>query len=202
MTKRTFSISLLLLTFVMTMAAQDIQLPKPKTTGGMPLMEALSQRQSNRDFSEKELSNQTLSNLLWAAWGYNRPDKRTAPSSRNKQELELYVVMKNGSYLYDAKNNLLKQVSNQDNRKAAGMQPFVSVAPVNIIYVSDKSKGSDLESSHTNSGFISQNIYLFCASEGLITVVRGMFDAKALTTALSLNENQVPILAQTVGYKK
>lgn len=202
MTKRTFSISLLLLAFVMTMAAQDIQLPKPKTTGGMPLMEALSNRQSNRDFSDKELDNQTSSNLLWAAWGYNRADKRTAPSSRNKQELELYVVMKSGSYLYDAKNNLLKQVSNQDNRKAAGMQPFVAVAPVNIIFVADKSKGSDLESSHTNSGFISQNIYLFCASEGLNTVVRGMFDAKALTTALSLNENQVPILAQTVGYKK
>lgn len=179
--------------------AQDIQLPQPVKTGGMPLMEALNKRSSHREFSSEEIDNQTLSNLLWAAWGYNRNDRRTAPSSQNKQEMDLYVVKKSGAYLYDAKANKLIQVSNQDLRKSMGKQDFVGTAPLNIIFVANKSKGG---APATDSGFISQNIYLFCASEGLGTVVRGWFDAKEVSKALGLKDNQEVILTQTVGKKK
>lgn len=184
---------------MITLSAQDIELPQPIRTGGMPLMEALNNRSSCREFSTEEIDMQTLSNLLWAAWGYNRPDKRTAPSSMNKQELSLYVVMKSGAYLYDAKANKLIQVNNQDVRMATAKQDYVKDAPINIVFVSDKTKDGD---SKTNSGFISQNIYLFCASEGLGTVVRGYFDANEVSKALNLKETQVPVLCQTVGKKK
>lgn len=190
------------LSFLGSVAAQDIILPKPKTSGGMPLMNALSNRSSTREYNPADIDKQMLSNLLWAAWGYNRGDKRTAPSSRNLQELELYIVKKTGVYIYDAQKNILKQISNQDVRSATGKQEFVTIAPVNIVYVADQSKGSSLDDSHANCGFISQNIYLFCASEGLGTVVRGYFDAKELSRVLYLKENQVPVLTQTVGYKK
>lgn len=181
------------------LSAQDITLPKPVKAGGMPLMEALNKRSSSREFSSAELDHQTLSNMLWAAWGYNREDKRTAPSANNKQELSLYVVLKSGAYLYDAKGNKLVQVVKGDVRKQMGKQDFVATAPVNIVIVEDKSKQG---SGAINSGFISQNIYLFCASENLATVVRGWFDANEVAAALKLKENQLPILTQTVGKKK
>ncbi|MDL2289989.1 SagB/ThcOx family dehydrogenase [Paludibacteraceae bacterium OttesenSCG-928-F17] len=183
----------------LNVSAQDIQLPQPQKTGGMPLMEALNKRSSSRNFKADELDNQTLSNLLWAAWGYNRNDKRTAPSSQNKQEMDLYVVMKKGAYLYDAKNNKLVQVSSQDLRKETGSQDFVAIAPVNVVFVANKDKGG---APKTDSGFISQNIYLFCASEGLGTVVRGWFEAETVSKALKLKANQEVVLTQTVGKLK
>lgn len=195
--RTTFIIIGLLL--ALNISAQDIQLPKPVKTGGMPLMEALNKRASHREFSNEEIDNQTLSNLLWAAWGFNRADKRTVPTSQNKQEMDLYVVKKSGAYLYDARANKLIQVTNKDVRKSMGGQDFVGTAPLNIIMVADKTKGGDPK---TNSGFISQNIYLFCASEDLGTVVRGWFDAKEVSKALELKENQQVILTQTVGKKK
>src|SRR5574344_3021277 len=96
--------------------AQDINLPQPVRTGGMPLMEALNNRESARSFIDKPIDLQTLSDLLWAAWGFNREDKRTAPSSRNRQEIDVYVSLQKGLYLYDAKNNVLKQISKEDIR--------------------------------------------------------------------------------------
>ena len=180
-------------------SAQDITLPKPVTTGGMPLMEALSKRSSSREFSTAELDNQTLSNLLWAAWGFNRSDKRTAPSANDKQELSLYVVLKSGAYLYDAKANKLIQKVKGDVRKQMGKQDFVATAPVNIVFVEDKSKQG---AGATDCGFISQNIYLFCASENLSTVVRGWFEAEVVKNALKLEGNMQPILTQTIGKKK
>jgi nitroreductase len=185
--------------FVNNLSAQDIVLPEPVKTGGMPLMEALSKRSTCREFSAEDIDHQTLSNLLWAAWGYNRPDKRTAPSARNKQELDLYVTLRSGAYRYDALANKLIQVTKEDVRKEMGKQDFVGEAPVNIIFVEDKTKEG---SAVVNSGFISQNIYLFCASADLGTVVRGFFDAEAVSKALRLNETQVPVLTQTVGKKK
>lgn len=185
--------------FLLQLSAQDLVLPTPIKTGGMPLMEALNNRSSCREFSSEDLNMQTLSNLLWAAWGYNREDKRTAPSSMNKQEMHLYVALKSGAYRYDAKEHKLIQVSKLDVRKNMGKQDFVGVAPVNIVFVSDKTKDGD---SKTNSGFISQNIYLFCASEGLCTVVRGYYDADEVTKALNLSSDFVPVLTQTVGKKK
>jgi Nitroreductase family. len=180
-------------------SAQDINLPQPVKTGGMPLMEALSKRETTREFSQEPLSNQMLSNLLWAAWGFNRGDKRTAPSSQDKQELDLYVAIKSGAYKYDAKANKLVLVNKEDVRNKMGKQDFVATAPLNIIYVADKSKKG---APQTNSGFIAQNVYLFCASENLATVVRGWFDAQQVKEALKLGDNFEPVLTQTVGKKK
>ncbi|MDR0575453.1 MAG: SagB/ThcOx family dehydrogenase [Tannerella sp.] len=190
---------LLGLLFITNISAQDIVLPKPVTTGGMPLMEALSKRSSSREFSAREIDNQTLSNMLWAAFGYNREGMRTAPSANNKQEIELYVVMKSGAYRYDAAANKLILANEGDFRKKMGKQDFVGEAPVNIAYVADKTKGGVPEA---DCGFIAQNVYLFCASENLATVVRGYFDGAEVSEALHLNENQKTILVQTVGKRK
>lgn len=187
------------LCLALSVSAQDIALPKPVTSGGMPLMEALSKRSSSREFSTADLDRQTLSNLLWAAWGFNRSDKRTAPSANDKQEISLYVVLKSGAYLYDAKANKLIQKVKGDVRQHIGKQDFVATAPVNIVFVEDKSKQG---AGATDCGFISQNIYLFCASEDLATVVRGWFDAKVVKETLKLEEQMQPILTQTVGKKK
>lgn len=197
--KKIIFIPILVLFCILSTSAQDIVLPKPVKTGGMPLMDALSKRQTIREFSSADIDNQMLSNLLWAAWGYNRDDKRTAPSSMNYQELDLYVVKKSGAYLYDARNNKLIQISNKDLRKETGSQAFVAIAPINIVFVSDQTKGGG--ASAVNSGFISQNIYLFCASEDLATVVRGGFDSKTLNKVLNLKQTQVPVLTQTIGKK-
>ena len=183
---------------VFNLSAQDIVLPKPVITGGMPLMEALSKRSTHRDFSTAEIDNQTLSNLLWAAWGFNREDKRTAPSGNNKQEIDLYVVLKSGAYLYDAHVNKLIQIHSEDVRTLVGKQDFVWTAPVNIVMVADKTKGDG----GATAAYISQNIYLFCASEGLGTVARGWFDADDIRKALKLKDTQAPVLTQTVGKKK
>lgn len=197
---------LILLSFIMafgcTMNAQEIKLPAPNRTGGKPLMESLSQRKSTRSFSDKELSKQQLSDLLWAANGFNRDDKRTAPTANNRQELELYVVLKDGIYFYNAKEHKLTLVNKGDYRKNAGMQEFVAQAPLNILFVSDSEKASSSNYSYTNCGFISQNIYLYCASEGLGTVVRGSFDKKVLHDLLKLPATQEVLLSQTVGYEK
>ena len=185
-----------------TLIAQDIQLPTPGKKGGKPLMQALSERKSTREFEEKELPNDVLSDLLWAANGFNREDKRTAPTANNKQELELYVVLKNGIYFYNAREHKLSLVKKGDYRKSAGPQAFVANAPVNILFVSDSGKASSKNYAYTNCGFISQNIYLYCASQGLGTVVRGSFDKKVLEELLQLPSGQEVLLAQTVGYPK
>ena len=195
---RTFFIAIGLL-FFMSMQAQDITLPQPVKTGGMPLMDALSQRSSSREFSPEKLDNQTLSNLLWAAWGYNREDKRTAPTASDKQEIDLYVCMESGVYQYDARANKLIFVVKDDMRAATGKQEYVGTAPLNIVFVADKTKGG---APNTDSGFISQNIYLFCTSEGLATVVRAWYDADVIKKALKLKDTQEVVLAQTVGKKK
>lgn len=187
--------------------AQDIDLPKPETKGGMPLNEALSQRKSLREYSDRELTPQELSNLLWAANGITREDgRRTAPTARNAQEIELYIIMKSGVYLYQ--DSKLKLVLNEDIRKMAGSQPFTHKAPVNIVYVIDYSKQWDtaLETKRqygaVDSGFIGQNIYLHCAATGMATVFRGMIDGKALHKKLNLPENKEVLYGQTVGFPK
>jgi SagB-type dehydrogenase family enzyme len=185
--------------------AQDIiDLPAVEKTGGMPLMQALNERHSIRSFTKDPLPEQVLSNLLWAAWGYNRPDKqkRTAPSSMNKQEMSIYCALESGLYLYNADEHRLELIKNEDLRGKTGNQPFVGSAPLNLIYVADTKKQSTETSSYANTGFISQNVYLFCASEGLGTVVRGWFDNKKLHKAMGLDEKQKIILCQTVGYPK
>lgn len=181
-----------------------IPLPEPRREGGMPLMEALDKRQSTREYSSKEIPEQELSDLLWAAWGYNRSGqkKRTAPSSNNKQEISVYLAKKDGLYLYDAELNGLFKISDADIRKETGKQAFAAEAPLNLIFVADTKLQSSTTSSFANTGFISQNVYLYCASAGLGTVIRGWFDEKTLHPAMGLNKDQDIILCQTVGYPK
>lgn len=187
-----------------------IELPPPQTDGGMPLMQALKERQSTRAFSDKELSLQTLSDLLWAAAGVNRPDTggRTAPTAVNKQEIDIYVALKDGLFLYDAKNNLLVPVLSRDIRAMTGEQSFVKDAPVDLIFVADHQKMEGMTGEQkdfygaTDTGFISENVYLFCASAGLATVVRGWFNKLTLTKTMKLRPSQTIILAQTVGYPR
>lgn len=186
---------------------QPIELPKPQTDIGRPLMQALEQRRSTRAFSGQSLPAQVLSNLLWAAFGVNRPESahRTAPSAMNWQETDIYVATAEGLYVYDAKALLLKPVLRGDLRATTGTQPFVKDAPMNLVYVADlaKTRGSAAERDlfvAADVGFIAENVYLFCASEGLATVVRGSIDRPALATAMHLRPDQRIVLAQTVGY--
>ena len=191
--------------------AQDISLPSPVKTGGKPLMQALNERESTRTFTGDNLSMQQLSDLLWAGWGINRQadNKRTAPSSSNKQEIDIYVALPEGLYLYEAELNKLKQIHNRDIRKLTGTQDFVANAPVNLVFVADLAKrgkkegdtisDSDLLSSWANTGFIAQNIYLYCASENLGCVIRAMIPRDKLAPEMGLSPTQAIILAQSVG---
>jgi SagB-type dehydrogenase family enzyme len=207
-----WGLALATIAFSLGLAAQDlklVKLPPPQTDGGRPLMQVLKDRKSTREFGPGTLSPQTLSNLLWAAFGINRPDgHRTAPSAMNWQEVSIYVATPEGVYIYDAKDNLLKPVLTGDFRAATGTQSFVKDAAVNLVYVSDLSKTGRAASSEAETftaadvGFIAQNVYLYCASEGLVTVVRGSIDRPALAKTLNLEPNQKIILAQSVGYPR
>jgi SagB-type dehydrogenase family enzyme len=189
---------------------QPIQLSKPQTEGGRPFMQVLKDRKSSREFGSEKLPAQVLSNLLWAAFGVNRPDsgKRTAPSARDWQEIDVYVAAADGLYLFDANAHLLKPVLAEDLRAMTGLQPFVKEVPLNLIYVADFSRmGSATNEqkefySAADTGFIAQNVYLYCASEGLATVVRGLVDKPALAKAMKLRTDQKITLVQSVGYPK
>jgi SagB-type dehydrogenase family enzyme len=191
-----------------TQETKNIQLPEPSKTGGMPLKEALAKRVSSRSFSEKEIPLQVLSDLLWAAWGISRPEngRRTAPSANNRQDIEIYVSMARGVFLYDASSHSLIMHMEVDIRDKTGRQEFVGKAPLNLIFVSDYSKlaaNTDevrLFYSGAHTGFISQNVYLFCTSEGLNTVIRALVDKETLKSELGLPENKYVTLCQTVGY--
>jgi SagB-type dehydrogenase family enzyme len=191
--------------------AQDmkpIELPPAETKGGMPLMEALSLRQTQREYSPEKLPPQIMSNLLWAAFGINRKDtgKRTAPSAMNWQETDIYVALEEGLYLYNAADHILEPVMAKDLRADTGMQPFVAGAPVNLVFVADYSRISRVSDEEkpvyaaADVGYISQNVYLYCASAGLATVVRGYVDKETLAEKMGLREDQKVVLAQTVGY--
>jgi nitroreductase len=197
--------------FAMHLAGQELKpvpLPAPDTTGGMPLMRALKQRRSTRRFSDRKLSPRTLSNLLWAAFGINRPadQKRTAPSAMNRREIDVFVAMQEGLFRYDAVSNALQPVFAEDIRSQTGSQDFVPIVPVNLIYVAAVSADSTVTEADrifypaADCGFIAQNVYLFCASEGLGTVVRGMVDRPALAKKMGLLPDRRILLAQSVGY--
>lgn len=189
---------------------QPVQLLAPDTTGGKPLMQVLKERKSTRQYDSRDLPVQALSDLLWAACGVSRPATgyRTAPTARNMQEIDVYVAMAKGLYLYDAGAHMLVPVLAGDMRAVTGEQPFVKDAPVNLIFVADlaKMKGMDAAAmdlyAATDTGYISENVYLYCASAGLGTVVRGWVNKPALAKAMKLRPDQRIILAQTVGYVK
>ena len=189
---------------------EAIQLPPPQTEIGVPLMQALKLRQSSRSFDTRPLPLQELSNLLWAADGINRPEsgKRTAPSARNFQEVDVYVALPEALYLYEAKTHSLTPVVAEDLRAMTGVQAFVADAPLNLVYVADLARmGNASEDdkrlySAAAVGFIAQNVYLYCASQGLAAVVRASVDRAPLAEAMKLRPEQRIVLAQTVGYPK
>jgi SagB-type dehydrogenase family enzyme len=207
---RTAVIPILILLVGVSLLGKDnglIPLPEPEKTGGMPLMEALDQRHSSRSFQKKDVPDQVLSNLLWAAFGINRENgKRTAPSSQGRTEMEIYVSTRNGLFLYLPEKNVLKKILDKDIRAKTGKQDFVAQAPLNLIFVANYKKAGDVDpekyrhTSGMNTGFISQNVYLYCASEGLATVVRGWFDQDELRRAMKLEDHKGIILTQSVGY--
>jgi len=190
--------------------APKITLPKPVTDGGKPLMQVLKERHTSREFKSDALPLSELSNLLWAGFGINREDgHRTAPSAMNMQEIDIYVFTVDGVFLYDAKANELKPVLSGDHRATAGKQDFVATAPLSLVYVADQAKMSKTSNdadktfySAADCGFIAENVYLFCASEGLNCVVRGFVDHDAVAKLLSLRPDQKVLLGQTVGYPK
>ena len=211
------TLGLLLLTVPSYSLAQDaevIKLLPPQTEGGKPLMQALKLRQSTRGGfgPEVKLSMQVLSNLLWAADGVNRPGgHRTAPSAADWQNIDIYVTTADGLFLYDALKQELKVLGKEDVRAIAGQQDFVKTAPLNLIYVADMAratfqgkpmKESEEPWSFANVGTIAQNVYLFCASEGLACIVRAMIDRDAASKVLKLRPTQKVILAQTVAQFK
>ncbi|MGB8277576.1 MAG: nitroreductase family protein [Methylovirgula sp.] len=196
----------------MAAAAQQlapIVLPPPRTDGGMPLMRALKMRHSTREYSERPLPPQLLSDLLWAAFGINRPSgDRTAPYWRHIMVIDVYVAMADGVFIYEPKTHVLQLHLKQDLRAKTGLQDFVATAPVNLVYVAHGERMKDVSPedrrlyASVDTGFIGQNVYLFCASEGLATVFRGAVDYAALDRALKLPEQQFVTFAQTVGFPR
>ena len=194
------------------LAAQEleaIKLPPPQTDGGKPLMQVLKARHTSREFDTAKLPLQVLSNLLWAGFGVNREDgRRTAPSAMNWQEMDIYVFLQEGAYVYHARENLLKPVASGDLQGATGSQAFVATAPLNLVYIADLAKTGKAQPeqrdswSSAHAGFIAQNVYLFCASEGLNVVVRGLIDKTTLAQKLQLRPEQRIWLAQSIGYPK
>jgi nitroreductase len=204
----TLALVVMLLCPLFSYAADPIPLPSPQTEGGKPLMQVLKDRMTIRTFGDEKLPLQTLSNLLWAAFGVNRPDgRRTAPSAKNWQEIDIYVAAPDGLFLWDAQKNVLNSISTKDVRAMTGNQAYVKDAAVDLVYVADYSKvnGGGMDQNilvGADTGFISENVYLYCASEGLATVVRASIDRDALTKELKLKPEQKIILAQSVGYPK
>jgi len=179
----------------------------PSLSGGMPLMSALASRQSLREFAPEPLAEQILSDLLWAAAGINRHavDGRTAPSAMNAQEVLLYVAMPQGLFLYEPKPHALRLLVASDVRRVTGNQDFVDTAPLDLIFVADHSRMKLVPPArrdayaHASAGAMAQNVYLYCASQGLATVIRAWFDRDALTRAMGLQADHQLLLAQTVG---
>lgn len=185
-----------------------LRLPAPQTEGGMPLLSALQQRRSCRQFAARDLDDVTLSSLLWAAFGINRPEAglRTAPSARNWQEIDLYLALSSGLYVLEPQDWRLRLAHGEDLRAATGLQDFVASAPLNLVYVSRLSRLDETDKplrqfyTALDTGYISQNVYLFCAAFGLVTVARGLVDRRQLARAMRLDANQRVVLAQSIGY--
>lgn len=188
-------------------AATTLALPPPHRAGGLPLMEALGRRESKREFAPSPLDEQSMSDLLWAAAGINRPELggRTAPSAMNSQEVQVYAALPQGLFRYDPATHALQLESHTDVRRVTGYQDFVDTAPLDLIYVADHGRMKLVPAAQreayafTAAGAMAQNVYLYCASAGLSTVIRAWFDRQALTKAMDLQTDQQLLLAQTVG---
>jgi nitroreductase len=186
-----------------------LELPPPRREGGMPLIAALKLRHSTREYSDRPLPMQTLSDLLWAAFGINRPSgDRTAPYWRHIMVMDIYVALADGVWIYEPKAHTLLPHLQADIRAQTGLQDFVASAPLNLVYVAHGERMTDVSPEErrlyasVDTGFIGQNVYLFCASEGLATVFRGAVDYPKLDRILRLPDQQFVTFAQTVGYPR
>ncbi|MDL2290447.1 SagB/ThcOx family dehydrogenase [Paludibacteraceae bacterium OttesenSCG-928-F17] len=190
---------------------ETINLLLPVTTGGDALMATMQNRKTDREFLETNLSHKHLSEILWAANGVNRAEngKRTVPSAMAMYPLDTYAVLANGIYLYDPQKHELNPVIEGDYRELAGLQPFVKNAPLNLVFIANYNRYNGdrkipedkrLYLAALDAGHCTQNVYLYCASEGLKTVVRAGAQEKALLELLGLDENYQFVVAQTVGY--
>jgi hypothetical protein len=189
--------------------AEVIALPAVEPRGGMPLMQALAARRSSREFASQPLPLPVLAGLLWSAFGVNRPDGgRTAPTAINAQEIEVFAALPTGAYRYDAARHALTLVASTDVRRVTGYQDFVDEAPLDLVYVADHTRmklvpaGQREAYSSVAAGAICQNVYLYAASNGLATVIRGWIDREAIAEALGLTHDEQVLLSQTVGYPK
>src|SRR5664280_1263371 len=187
--------------------AEAVALPPPRSKGGKPLIEALALRRSTREYSDRPLPPQVLSDLLWAAFGINRPSgDRTAPYWRHIMVIDIYLAMADGVWVYEPKSHKLLPYMKEDFRAQTGLQDFVGTAPLNLVYVAHGERMTDVTPEErrlyacVDASFIGQNVYLFCASEGLATVFRGAVDGPKLGKALNLPDQQFVTFAQTVGY--
>jgi nitroreductase len=195
---------------ILAAEAEAVELPPPQAEGGKPLMQALRLRRSIREYADKPLTAQVLSDLLWAAFGINRPatGDRTAPYWRHVMVIDVYAAMADGVWLYEPKRHALISHLHIDIRAQTGTQDFVATAPLNLIYVAHGERMQDISTedrrlyASVDAGFIGQNVYLFCASEGLATVFRGAVDYQKLANTMKLSAGQFVTFAQTVGYPK
>ena len=195
---------------VLAQETEAVELPPPRTDDGKPLIQALRLRRSIREYADKALAPQVLSDLLWAAFGINRPTTgdRTAPYWRHVMVIDVYAATADGVWLYEPKRHALIPHLRADIRAQTGMQDFVGTAPLNLIYVAHGERMQDISAedrrlyASVDTGFIGQNVYLFCASEGLATVFRGAVDYQGLAITMKLDVGQFVTFAQTVGYPK
>jgi nitroreductase len=185
------------------------ELPPPRSEGGKPLIQTLKLRRSIREYSDRALPTQVLSDLLWAAFGVNRPSgDRTAPYWRHIMVINVYAAMADGVWLYEPIRHVLLPHLQADIRAQTGLQDFVATAPLNLVYVAHSERMRDISPNDrrlyasVDTGFIGQNVYLFCASEGLATVFRGAVDYERLSRAMALNADQFVTFSQTVGYPR
>ena len=178
----------------LSVQAEEIkQLPQPDKSS--ELMQLFDNRHSSREYSNKDISEQTLSDLLWASFGINKKGTRTVPTAMNKQNLKVFVVYQNSIWSYDANANTLVKVSDEEISKYIAKQDFVKDAPLNLIYT-----GSDKEYSSFHAGAAAQNVYLYATSKGLNTIVRAYIDKDELKDKLHLDRDEFVIMNQVIGY--
>lgn len=203
-------IALIISSLAVSQELHSIKLLPPQTEKGKTLMKALEERRTTREYSDKAMSLQDISNVLWAANGVNRVKemKHTAPTAVNWQEIDIYVVLGKGIYLYHPHDSTLYPVEKGDLREQAGTQEYVKTAPLNLIYVADYAKMKNAEEAKKESyasadaAFIAENVYLFCAAFDMGCVVRASVDREKLSATLKLRPEQKIVFGQTVGFLK
>lgn len=184
--------------FTCGVQAQEImKLPIPNTTRGKPLMRAIAERKTERSFSNAEIDRQTLSEILYAAYGISHDNKHTIPTSMNAQALSVYILTSKGIFKYSPEYNGLGKISDKDSRFLVETQDYVKGAPLTIIYT-----GEDKVNSPMHAGSAYQNVGLYAASKGLNNVVRSGFDTEAVKQALKLKEDDNVIVSQTLGWPR